>query len=60
MSAYTDDTIVRHRLLDEKLEFLQKPFDSASGMEGKASIGFTVWEAGLEKCKIQRARNRDC
>jgi CheY-like chemotaxis protein len=30
MSGYTDDAIVRHGLLDEKLEFLQKPFDSAA------------------------------
>ena len=30
MSGYTDDAIVRHGLLDEKLNFLQKPFDSAS------------------------------
>ena len=27
MSGYTDDAIVRHGLLDEKLNFLQKPFD---------------------------------
>jgi PAS domain S-box-containing protein len=30
MSGYTDDAIVRHGLLDEKLNFIQKPFDSAS------------------------------
>ncbi len=30
MSGYTDDAIVRHGLLDEKLNFLQKPFDSAT------------------------------
>jgi CheY-like chemotaxis protein len=30
MSGYTDDAIVRHGLLDEKLNFLQKPFDSAA------------------------------
>jgi len=30
MSGYTDDTIVRHGLLDEKLNFRQKPFDSTS------------------------------
>jgi PAS domain S-box-containing protein len=30
MSGYTDDAIVRHGLLDEKLHFLQKPFDSAT------------------------------
>jgi len=29
MSGYTDDAIVRHGLLDEKLHFIQKPFDSA-------------------------------
>jgi signal transduction histidine kinase/ActR/RegA family two-component response regulator len=29
MSGYTDDAIVRHGLLDEKLNFLQKPFDLA-------------------------------
>jgi signal transduction histidine kinase len=29
MSGYTDDAIVRHGLLDEKLNFIQKPFDSA-------------------------------
>jgi DNA-binding NtrC family response regulator len=29
MSGYTDDAIVRHGLLDEKIEFLQKPFDAA-------------------------------
>jgi PAS domain S-box-containing protein len=29
MSGYTDDAIVRHGLLDEKLQFLQKPFDAA-------------------------------
>lgn len=28
MSGYTDDAIVRHGLLDERLEFLQKPFAS--------------------------------
>jgi len=26
MSGYTDDAIVRHGLLDERLEFIQKPF----------------------------------
>lgn len=30
MSGYTDDAIVRHGLLDEKLNFIQKPFDSAN------------------------------
>jgi len=30
ISGYTDDAIVRHGLLDEKLHFLQKPFDAAS------------------------------
>jgi PAS domain S-box-containing protein len=30
MSGYTDDAIVRHGLLDEKLHFIQKPFDSAT------------------------------
>lgn len=30
MSLYTDDAIVRHGLLDEKLYFRQKPFDSAT------------------------------
>jgi len=30
MSGYTDDAIVRHGLLDEKLNFINKPFDSAS------------------------------
>ena len=30
MSGYTDDAIVRHGLLDEKLNFIQKPFDAAS------------------------------
>ena len=30
MSGYTDDAIVRHGLLDEKLHFLQKPFDSVT------------------------------
>jgi len=30
MSGYTDDAIVRHGLLNEKLNFLQKPFDPAS------------------------------
>jgi two-component system cell cycle sensor histidine kinase/response regulator CckA len=30
MSGYTDDAIVRHGLLDEKLNFIQKPFDSTS------------------------------
>jgi len=30
MSGYTDDAIVRHGLLDESLQFIQKPFDSAS------------------------------
>lgn len=30
MSGYTDDAIVRHGLLDEKLNFIQKPFDSVS------------------------------
>jgi len=30
MSGYTDDAIVRHGLLDAKLNFLQKPFDSAT------------------------------
>ena len=29
MSGYTDDAIVRHGLLDKKLNFIQKPFDSA-------------------------------
>ncbi|MEA2206243.1 MAG: two-component system, cell cycle sensor histidine kinase and response regulator CckA [Blastocatellia bacterium] len=29
MSGYTDDAIVRHGLLDEKLNFIQKPFDAA-------------------------------
>jgi PAS domain S-box-containing protein len=29
MSGYTDDAIVRHGLLDQKLNFIQKPFDSA-------------------------------
>ncbi len=28
--GYTDDAIVRHGLLDEKLNFLQKPFDPAT------------------------------
>ncbi|MEP6706774.1 MAG: response regulator [Pyrinomonadaceae bacterium] len=28
MSGYTDDAIVRHGLLDETLNFIQKPFDS--------------------------------
>ena len=26
MSGYTDDAIVRHGLLDERVEFIQKPF----------------------------------
>jgi YesN/AraC family two-component response regulator len=26
MSGYTDDAIVRHGILDEKMPFLQKPF----------------------------------
>ncbi len=30
MSGYTDDAIVRHGLLDEKIEFVQKPFDAAT------------------------------
>ena len=30
MSGYTDDAIVRHGLLDQKFNFLQKPFDSAT------------------------------
>jgi CheY-like chemotaxis protein len=30
MSGYTDDAIVRHGLLDETLNFIQKPFDSAT------------------------------
>jgi signal transduction histidine kinase len=30
MSGYTDDAIVRHGLLDAKLNFLHKPFDAAS------------------------------
>ena len=30
MSGYTDDAIVRHGLLDDKLNFIQKPFDSAT------------------------------
>jgi PAS domain S-box-containing protein len=30
MSGYTDDAIVRHGLLEEKLNFMQKPFDSAT------------------------------
>ena len=30
MSGYTDDAIVRHGLLDEKLNFIQKPFDSTT------------------------------
>jgi hypothetical protein len=30
MSGYTDDAIVRHGLLDEKLNFIQKPFDSST------------------------------
>jgi len=29
MSGYTDDAIVHHGLLDEKLNFIQKPFDPA-------------------------------
>ena len=29
MSGYTDDAIVRHGLLEETLNFIQKPFDSA-------------------------------
>jgi len=28
MSGYTDDAIVRHGLMDERLEFLQKPFSA--------------------------------
>ena len=27
MSGYTDDAIVRHGLLEESLNFIQKPFD---------------------------------
>jgi PAS domain S-box-containing protein len=30
MSGYTDDAIVRHGLLHEKLNFIQKPFDSVT------------------------------
>lgn len=30
MSGYTDDAIVHHRLLDEGLNFIQKPFDTAT------------------------------
>jgi two-component system cell cycle sensor histidine kinase/response regulator CckA len=30
MSGYTDDTIVRHGLLDEKVRFIQKPFTAAA------------------------------
>jgi two-component system, cell cycle sensor histidine kinase and response regulator CckA len=30
MSGYTDDAIVRHGLLNDRLNFLQKPFDSAT------------------------------
>jgi DNA-binding NtrC family response regulator len=30
MSGYTDDAIVRHGFLDEKVNFIQKPFDSAT------------------------------
>ncbi|MFN2515260.1 MAG: ATP-binding protein [Pyrinomonadaceae bacterium] len=30
MSGYTDDAIVRHGLLDAKLNFIQKPFDAAT------------------------------
>jgi hypothetical protein len=30
MSGYTDDAIVRLGLLDQKINFIQKPFDSAA------------------------------
>jgi two-component system cell cycle sensor histidine kinase/response regulator CckA len=30
MSGYTDDAIVHHRLLDEGLNFIQKPFDTVT------------------------------
>lgn len=30
MSGYTDDAIVRHGLLDDRLAFIQKPFDAAA------------------------------
>ena len=30
MSGYTDDAIVRHGMLDAKLNFIHKPFDAAS------------------------------
>ena len=43
MSGYTDDAIVRHGLLDEKLNFIQKPFDSRHyGAKGKRGPGFKV------------------
>src|SRR6185436_738855 len=33
MSGYTDDAIVRHGLLEDTLNFIQKPFDSLSVAE---------------------------
>ena len=38
MSGYTDDAVIRHGIMEEKVEFLQKPFSPTSLLEKVRSI----------------------
>jgi DNA-binding NtrC family response regulator len=48
MSGYTDDSVVRHGVLDEDMAFLQKPFSPDS------------FSRKVRECTGRRARGKNC